>query len=54
MKAEGVSFRHAVELLRADLPMGPPKAVKTSTVRKLGPPVAPDADDRAVLLQVVG
>jgi DNA primase catalytic core len=54
MKAEGVSFRHAVELLRADLPMGPPKVVKTSTVRKLGPPVAPDGDDRAVLLQVVG
>ena len=53
MKAEGVSFRHAVELLRADLPVGPAKAVKQSTVRKLGPPVAPDADDRAALAQVV-
>jgi len=53
MKAEGVSFRHAVELLRADLPVGAPKAVKQSTVKKLAPPVAPDADDRAALLQVV-
>ena len=34
MKAEGVSFRHAVELLRADLPLaGPVRGVKTSTVR---------------------
>jgi len=54
MKAEGVSFRHAVELLRADLPVGPAKAVKTSTVRKLAAPVAPDAGDREALLQVVG
>jgi DNA primase catalytic core len=54
MKAEGVSFRHAVELLRSDLPMGPAKAVKTSTVRKLVAPVAPEADDQAALLQVVG
>jgi DNA primase catalytic core len=53
MKAEGVSFRHAVELLRADLPVGPAKAVKTSTVRKLEAPIAPDADDRAALAQVV-
>jgi DNA primase len=54
MKAEGVSFRHAVELLRADVPVGPAKAVKQSTVRKLGPPVEAEADDRAALLQVVG
>ncbi len=53
MKAEGVSFRHAVELLRADLPVGPAKAVKTSTVRKLEAPIAADADDRAALAQVV-
>jgi DNA primase len=53
MKAEGVSFRHAVELLRADLPVGPARAVTRSTVRKLAPPLAPDADDRAALLQVV-
>jgi DNA primase catalytic core len=54
MKAEGVSFRHAVELLRSDVPVGLTKPVKTSTVRKLAPPMAPDGDDRAALLQVVG
>jgi hypothetical protein len=53
MKAEGVSFRHAVELLRADLPVGAARAVKHSRVRRLAPPLAPDADDRAVLVQVV-
>jgi DNA primase catalytic core len=53
MKAEGVSFRHAVELLRADLPVGAAKAVSRSTVRKLTAPLAPDADDRAALVQVV-
>lgn len=54
MKAEGVSFRHAVEILRADLPLGGPmKAVKTSSVRKLPPPVSAEADDRAALGQVV-
>ena len=55
MKTEGVSFRHAVELLKAGQPLGSPSAqpVKRSTVRKLEAPVAPDADDRAALLQVV-
>jgi DNA primase catalytic core len=53
MKAEGVSFRHAVELLRADLPVGAAKAVSRSTVRKLEAPLAPDMDDRAALVQVV-
>ena len=57
MKIHGVSFRHAVELLREGIPhlaaaAGAP--VKQSTVRKLPPPVAPDADDRALLTQVVG
>jgi DNA primase len=54
MKAEGVSFRHAVELLRADVPVdssAPP--VKTSTVRKLPPPVDRTADDAGALEQVV-
>ena len=40
MRAEGVSFRHAVELLRKDhLPLvaGPVTAVKQNTVRKLPP-----------------
>jgi DNA primase catalytic core len=53
MKAEGVSFRHAVELLRADLPLGgPAKPVKVSTVRRLPAPVSVEADDRAALGQV--
>src|ERR1700685_2172894 len=55
MKAEGVSFRHAVELLRADLPAtaGSGSPVKVGTVRKLPPPVSMEADDQALLRQVV-
>ncbi len=56
MKAEGISFRHAVELLRADhLPIAasPIQPVKHGTVRKLPPPVAREADDLALLMQVV-
>ena len=60
MRAEGISFRHAVELLRADhLPLvASPGAreyrpVKNGTVRKLPPPVAQDADDRMLMNQVV-
>jgi DNA primase catalytic core len=56
MRAEGISFRHAVEMLRADhLPMAstPIQPVKNGTVRKLPPPVAQDADDRLVMQQVV-
>jgi DNA primase catalytic core len=56
MRAEGISFRHAVEMLRADhLPMAstPIQPVKNGTVRKLPPPVAQDADDRLVMKQVV-
>jgi len=56
MRAEGISFRHAVELLRTDhLPSAaaPIQPVKHGTVRKLPPPVARDADDRVLLLQVV-
>ena len=60
MKMQGVSFRHAVELLRegisplAAAAAGAVTPVKQSTVRKLPPPVTPDADDRALLKQVVG
>ena len=56
MRAEGVSFRHAVELLRADLP---PEALAgkvargESTVRRLPAPVAFDAEDGELLRQVV-
>jgi len=56
MKANGISFRHAVELLRADyLPLAafPVHPVKQSTVPKLPPPVARNADDRALLVQIV-
>lgn len=56
MKLDGVSFRHAVELLRSDLPHLPlaaasdvePKALKRSTVPKLPPLVMADADDAAL------
>jgi DNA primase len=60
MVAEGVSFRHAVELLRADVPSlaaAPPSSLapapKRSTVVKLPVPVDRDADDRLLLAQVV-
>ena len=40
MKAEGVSFRHAVELLTRRVPGKPATPVaKISTVRKLAPPI---------------
>jgi DNA primase catalytic core len=56
IKANGISFRHAVELLRADyLPLAaaPVQPVKKSTVPKLPPPVSPKAQDRELLLEVV-
>ena len=65
MKLRGVSFRHAVELLKDDSSLAAGglagagadavsgEAVKRSTVRSLPAPVALDADDRALLLQVV-
>jgi DNA primase len=55
MRAEGVSFRHAVELLREDhFPLAAAsRPVKSSSVPKLPAPVSRDADDRALLLQVV-
>ena len=54
MRAEGVSFRHAVELLREDhFPLAASsRPVKSSSVPKLPTPVSRDADDRALLLQV--
>ena len=53
MKAEGVSFRHAVELLRADVPVGGAAPVKISTVRKLPAPVDVSRDDAGAMEQVV-
>jgi DNA primase catalytic core len=56
MKAEGISFRHAVELLRKDhLPSAtsPIQPVKKSTVPKLPAPLTAQVEDRALLLEVV-
>jgi len=58
MKLKGVSFRHAVELLKDDTslaaePLASGAPVKRTTVRSLPPPVTLDADDRALLGQVV-
>jgi len=57
MKTHGISFRHAVERLKADLslpaePVSTP--VKRSLVRVLLPPVAFDAGDQEILRQVIG
>jgi len=52
MRAEGVSFRHAVELLRNDAPLSE-SIVRQATVRKLAAPVAADADDAELLAQVI-
>jgi len=56
MKTEGVSFRHAVELLRADLPAPSgtdSEPVRQLTVQKLPSPLDFDAGDQELLLQVV-
>lgn len=58
MKMQGVSFRHAAELLREGLPLaadvaGPAQPVKQSTVKKLAAPVEYAADDAALLAQVI-
>ncbi|MGB3562804.1 MAG: toprim domain-containing protein [Thermoanaerobaculia bacterium] len=56
MRAEGVSFRHAAELLRKEAPAlaAPASApVKRSTVTRLPAPVDFDAEDEELLLQVV-
>ncbi|HLP99423.1 MAG TPA: CHC2 zinc finger domain-containing protein [Sideroxyarcus sp.] len=56
IKQRGVSFRHAVEMLKADpsLAAGSAVPLKRSTVRALPAPVALDADDQALLAQTVG
>jgi DNA primase len=55
MRAEGVSFRHAVELLRDGMPAVSPAGTgpKRSTVRRLASPVDRDAGDGELLGQVV-
>jgi DNA primase len=57
MRTQGVSFRHAVELLRADHPSlaaGDRRVVRKGTTPKLAAPVALDADDRQTLRDVAG
>lgn len=56
MKAEGVSFRHAVELLKNESPAlaaAAERVVKHTTVPKLGAVLERDADDEKLLTQVV-
>lgn len=58
MKAEGVSFRHAVELLQNDYsPLAAASAdalpAKRSTVKKLAMPLEREAEDAKLLVQVV-
>ena len=53
MKAEGVSFRHAVELLQNDYQPIATDAPKRSTVRKLPTMLERDAEDAKLLGQVV-
>ena len=55
-KYDGVSFRHAIELLKSGrfaALAGPGSPVKKSTVPKLENPLLPDADDQAALRQVL-
>lgn len=54
MRAEGVSFRHAIELLTSGAWSQTSTRAKISTVRKLAPPVERDAADATLLRQVVG
>ena len=54
IKTQGVSFRHAVELLRNDHPsLVAENPVKQNTVPKLEAPVTTEADDQAMLRQVI-
>lgn len=54
MKANGVSFRHAAQLLREGIPsLAAEPGVKHTTVRALPSPVTVDSDDAALLAQVV-
>jgi len=54
MKTQGVSFRHAVEILRTDSSLAAePLNTKTTTVRKLASPLSEDADKQTALQQVI-
>ena len=54
MKTQGVSFRHAVEILRTDSSLAAePLKVKNATVRKLASPLSEDADKQTALQEVI-
>ena len=54
MKAEGISFRHAVELLQQDYSLLAAKnPVKRSTVQKLPSPLERSIEDAKLLVQVI-
>lgn len=56
MRTKGVSFRHAVELLKADHPSlaaGDTRVVRKNTTAKLEAPLKAEADDQEALRQVV-
>ncbi|MFA5982394.1 MAG: CHC2 zinc finger domain-containing protein [Methylococcaceae bacterium] len=59
IKSQGISFRHAVELLREGLviedqpSLAARKPVRQSTIPKLPAPVAFDADNQVLLNQVI-
>jgi len=53
MKAEGISFRHAVELLQADYQPLAAGSVKQSTVKKLPTTLERSVEDAKLLVQVI-
>jgi len=54
MKTQGVSFKHAIELLRKDIPLAADNmTVKKTTVPKLASPLTDDADKQTALQQVI-
>jgi len=53
-RAEGISYTHAVELLKREyFPLAAGPVVKQSTVPKLPCPLTPGADDRTVMRELV-
>ncbi|MBA2672615.1 MAG: toprim domain-containing protein, partial [Ramlibacter sp.] len=53
MKAKGLSFRHAVELLKADPALAAGAPQKVTTTRALAAPVSVDANDEAAPVKVI-
>ena len=54
MKTQGVSFKHAIELLRKDISLAADNTrVKKTTVPKLASPLTGDADKQTALQQVI-